>query len=108
MLLWQLKIAPMLLLDVMAMQGAATGQTLSNALIAQIHTRKTKRACAEFASIKPALRSGVAVLMAMAKARGWRRGFVTSTEQANINAVMALDPYPSGGGRLERVGSERS
>lgn len=78
--------------DRMAMLGAATGQTLSDALIAQIHTRKTELACAEIASTKPALRSGVAVLMAMAKAHGWKRGFVTSTEQANIDAVMALDP----------------
>lgn len=77
--------------DRLAMLGAATGQTLSSAMIVQIHSRKTELACAEIAATKPALRSGVAALMAMATARGWKRGFVTSTEQANIDAITALD-----------------
>ena len=78
--------------DRLAMLGAATGQPLSAARIAQIHTRKTELACAEIAATRPALRPGVAELMALAAARGWKRGFVTSTEQANIDAVLALDP----------------
>lgn len=77
--------------DRLAMLGAATGQKLSAAMIAQIHTRKTELACAEIAATKPILRSGVAALMAFAAARGWKRGFVTSTEQANIDAITALD-----------------
>lgn len=78
--------------DRLAMLGAATGQTLSAAMIAQIHTRKTELACAEIAAIRPALRPGVAPLLALAKARSWKCGFVTSTERANIDAITALDP----------------
>jgi HAD superfamily hydrolase (TIGR01509 family) len=77
--------------DRMAMLGAATGQKLADGMIAQIHTRKTVLACGEIAAIQPPLRSGVAALMALAKAQGWKRGFVTSTEQANIDAITALD-----------------
>ena len=78
--------------DRLAMLGAATGQALSDEQIVQIHTRKTQLACAEIALTKPALRAGVAEVMALAATHGWKRGFVTSTEQANIDAIMALDP----------------
>ena len=78
--------------DRLAMLGAATGQALSDAQIAQIHSRKTELACEELAATSPALRPGVAALMMLAAERGWKRGFVTSTEQANIDAVLALDP----------------
>lgn len=77
--------------DRLAMLGAATGQKLTDAMITQIHTRKTELACAEIAATKPMLRAGVAALMGMAAARGWKRGFVTSTEQTNIDAITALD-----------------
>ena len=77
--------------DRLAMLGAATGQKLADVMIAQIHTRKTELACAEIAATQPPLRSGVAALMALAKAQGWKRGFVTCTEQANIDAITALD-----------------
>lgn len=76
--------------DRLAMLGAATGQALSAATIAQIHTRKTEIACAELALVRPPLRPGVAQLMALAAQRGWKCGFVTSTELANIDAILAL------------------
>lgn len=78
--------------DRLAMLGAATGQQLSDQLIAQIHARKTAIACATLAAQRPALRPGVLELMELAAAKGWKCGFVTSTETANIDAVLALDP----------------
>lgn len=78
--------------DRLAMLGAATGQQLSDQTIAQIHSRKTEIACAVLAARRPALRPGVQELMAFAAARHWKRGFITSTEAANIDAILALDP----------------
>ncbi len=76
--------------DRLAMLSRATGQPLDDAAIARIHARKTALACAELAAVRPAPRPGVAALQALAAARGWRRGFVTSTERANIDAILAL------------------
>ena len=78
--------------DRLSMLGAATGQQLSDQMIAQIHARKTEIACATFAIQRPALRPGVSKLMEFAAENGWKRGFVTSTETANIEAALALDP----------------
>lgn len=78
--------------DRLAMLGAATGQPLSDELIARIHARKTEIACNALNVQHPALRPGVSELMAFAAANGWKRGFVTSTETANIDAILALDP----------------
>lgn len=78
--------------DRLAMLGAATGQAFSDAAIARIHTRKTEIACAALATTRPPLRPGVEALMKLAATRGWQRGFVTSTERANIDAIMAVSP----------------
>lgn len=78
--------------DRLSMLGRATGQPLDPAGIERIHARKTALACAELAVNSPPLRPGVRALMEWAGARGWRCGFVTGTEQANIDAILAVDP----------------
>jgi len=78
--------------DRLAMLGAATGQALSDAQIVAIHARKTALACEALAAAPPPLRPGVAQLMALAGSRGWKRGFVTSTERANIHAILGVSP----------------
>ena len=77
-------------LDRLSMLARATRQHVDPVALAQIHARKTELACAEVMATRPALRPGVAALMAFAGERGWRRGFVTSTERANIDAILAL------------------
>lgn len=77
-------------LDRLSMLARATGRDLDAATLTRIHARKTELACAEVATRKPAPRPGVAASMALAGERGWRRGFVTSTERANIDAILAL------------------
>ncbi len=77
-------------LDRLSMLARATGQHLEPAALVQIHARKTELACAEIAARQPALRPGVAQALAFAAGRGWRCGFVTSTERANIDAILAL------------------
>lgn len=77
--------------DRLSMLGDATGQPLSAALIEQIHRRKTELACSEIATNPPMLRPGVKLLMDYASTRGWKKGFVTSTEQANIDAILNVD-----------------
>lgn len=72
------------------MLARATGQALDASAIERIHARKTELACDVIAERKPAPRAGVAQLMALAAARGWLCGFVTSTERANIDAILAL------------------
>lgn len=77
-------------LDRLSMLARATGHHLGAAALVQIHARKTELACAEVAARQPALRPGVEHLMALAAERGWRTGFVTSTESANIDAILGL------------------
>ena len=77
-------------LDRLSMLARATGQHLDPAALVQIHARKTELACAEVTARQPALRPGVEQLMALAAERGWRTGFVTSTERANIDAILGL------------------
>lgn len=76
--------------DRLSMLARATGQVLDDSAIERIHARKTELACAEIADRKLEPRTGVAQLMAHARAHDWRRGFVTSTERANINAILGL------------------
>ena len=77
-------------LDRLSMLARATGHALDPAALTLIHARKTELACAEVLADRPAPRPGVAALMALADGRGWRRGFVTSTERANIDAILEL------------------
>ena len=77
-------------LDRLSMLARATGHSLDPAALTRIHARKTELACAEVLAQQPAPRPGVAALMAFAGDRGWQRGFVTSTERANIDAILAL------------------
>lgn len=68
---------------------AATGANLSPEAIDGIHSRKTEIAGALMASEGVALRPGVAELAQVAKARGMKLAFVTTTNQPNIDAVFA-------------------
>ncbi len=68
--------------------AGATGQTLSQAVIDEIHHRKTELACAEVVQTPVKLRPGVAELAQFAKQRGMKLGFVTSTYQPNIDAIL--------------------
>ena len=77
-------------LDRLSMLARATGSDLDPAVLVRIHARKTELACAEVLAQQPALRPGVQQLMALAGERGWQRGFVTSTDRANIDAILAL------------------
>lgn len=77
-------------LDRLSMLARATGTDLGPAAMVQIHARKTELACAEVMAQQPAPRPGVQQLMALAGERGWQRGFVTTTERANIDAILAL------------------
>ncbi len=74
--------------DRLRMLAAATGTALSQEQIESIHARKTAVACAELAATRTALRPGVGALLKWAKARKMKLGFVTSTNQANIDAIF--------------------
>jgi beta-phosphoglucomutase-like phosphatase (HAD superfamily) len=69
--------------------AAATSTVLSQATIDQIHARKTQLACDQMATQGVAPRPGVRELIDMAKNKGLKLAFVTSTYQANIDAVFA-------------------
>jgi HAD superfamily hydrolase (TIGR01549 family) len=75
--------------------AAATGKDLPQDAIDRIHARKTELACARMASEGVTLRPGVADLVKVAKDRGMKLAFVTTTYQPNIDAVFA-----AGGGAL--------
>lgn len=68
--------------------GAATGAGLSPEQIDGIHQRKTEIACAEIVATAARLRPGVASLMQLAKSRGMRLAFVTTTYKPNIDAIF--------------------
>jgi len=68
--------------------SAATGAGLSDEQIAAIHRRKTEIACAEVAGGAASLRPGVVELVQLAKERGLKLGFVTTTYQPNIDAIF--------------------
>lgn len=73
----------------LAQLSAATGAGLSPEQIEAIHRRKTELACAEIVKTKVALRPGVSELVRLAKERGLKLGFVTSTYRPNIDAIFA-------------------
>jgi HAD superfamily hydrolase (TIGR01509 family) len=68
--------------------SAATGANLSPEQIEAIHARKTEIACAEIASGNVTLRPGVLELIELAKERGMKLGFVTTTYRPNIDAIF--------------------
>lgn len=74
--------------DRLRMLAAATGTPFSQQKIETIHARKTVIACDELASKRTLLRPGVAELLAWAKAHGMKLAFVTTTNQANIDAIF--------------------
>lgn len=74
--------------DRLRMLAAATGQALSPQQIEAIHARKTALACAELAATRTPLRAGVAELIDWAKNQDMKLGFVTTTNQANIDAIF--------------------
>lgn len=69
--------------------AAATGKDLSTETIESIHARKTEIACAKMVSVGVTLRPGVVELIKLAKERGLKLAFVTTTYQPNIDAVFA-------------------
>ena len=75
--------------DRLAMLAAATGTVLSQAQIDLIHARKMEIACAEIVASQVPPRPGVVALARLAKERGMKLGFVTTTYQPNIDAIFA-------------------
>ena len=69
--------------------AAATSTSLSPAIVDQIHARKTELACERMKKEGVRPRQGVAELINLAKERGLKLAFVTTTYQANIDAVFA-------------------
>ena len=67
---------------------AATGAGLSAAQIEAIHARKTVLACQEMVSRRVRLRPVVVELIQLAKSRGMKLAFVTTTYQPNIDAIF--------------------
>ena len=74
--------------DRLKMLASATGTPLSQLQIERIHGRKTDIACQELAANPTPLRPGVAELLQWAKARSMKLAFVTTTNQANIDAIF--------------------
>lgn len=74
--------------DRLNMLASATGTPLSQAQVESIHARKTTIACNELAAIRTPLRPGVAELVKWAHGRKMKLGFVTTTNQANIDAIF--------------------
>ena len=72
----------------LAMLAAATGAGLSAEQIDNIHARKTEIACAAVVSQHVSPRPGVSALIKLAKARGMKVAFVTTTYQPNIAAIF--------------------
>ncbi len=72
----------------LSMLSAATSAKLSAGQIEKIHARKTELACAEVASGDVQLRPGVAALVKVAKEKGLKLAFVTTTYQPNIDAIF--------------------
>ena len=72
----------------LAMLAAATATRLAPAQIDLIHQRKTEIACDEIGSGVIELRPGVGELIKLAKARGMKLAFVTTTYQPNIDAIF--------------------
>lgn len=69
--------------------AAATGAELSTEMVDRIHARKTELACAAMVAQGVRLRPGVAELVLLAKTRGMKLAFVTTTYQPNIDAVFS-------------------
>lgn len=76
--------------DRLGMLGRATGQPLSETAIAKIHTRKTELASTVIRQAGK-LRPGVAALAQYAKSQSIALGFVTSTYQPNIDAILGAE-----------------
>ena len=74
--------------DRLRMLAMATGTALSQQQIESIHSRKTALACEELMSKVTPLRPGVEELLNWAKTQNMKLGFVTSTNQANIDAIF--------------------
>ena len=72
----------------LSMLSGATGADLTDDQIDRIHARKTEIACAEIVKDKIDLRPGVADLIRLAKERGMKLAFVTTTYQPNIDAIF--------------------
>lgn len=68
---------------------AATGTPLAQSVIDAIHARKTELAGAKMVAAGVSLRPGVAALITLAKTRGMKLAFVTTTYPPNIDAVFA-------------------
>jgi len=70
--------------------AAATGTHLHQDQIVKVHQRKTELACARMVSENVKLRPGVGELVRVAKERGLKLAFVTTTYEPNIDAVFAI------------------
>lgn len=74
----------------LAQLAAATGTDLAEETIARIHLRKTQLAGEAMLAQGVDLRPGVVALVRLAKDRGMKLAFVTTTYQANIDAIFAV------------------
>lgn len=72
----------------LSLLGRATGSPLPQATIDQVHARKTEIATGKIRQQHTPLRPGVEAAIRLAKARGMRLGFVTSTYRPNIDAII--------------------
>lgn len=71
----------------MRLLSSATGQNLTDDVIAKVHARKTDIAGKIVAGEVTALRPGVREVIAAAKTAGIPMAIVTSTQRANIDAI---------------------
>ena len=78
--------------DRLRVLSKATGVDLNPVLIEAIHTRKTKLACDALKDRSDLIRPGVISLLRFAKEHDLKTGFVTTTYQPNIEALLALLP----------------
>ena len=83
--------------------AAATNTDLSDETAQKIHARKTEIACGLVVDKNAGLRPGVAELVTAAKAAGAKVGWVTSTSEANTNAILAASGGALSAGDFDAV-----
>ena len=89
----------------LSMLSAATGAGLTAEQIEQIHQRKTELACEQLMQTQPSLRPGVRALIDLAKERGMKTAFVTTTYQPNIDAIFTAGDDALSAGDFHYIGS---
>ena len=78
--------------DRLRLLSKATGSDINPVLVDAIHMRKTKLACDAIMGRTNLIRPGVVEMLRFAKQNSIKTGFVTTTYQPNIDAVLSLLP----------------